>query len=244
MPQIWIGWDPREAAAFSVARYGVRRRCTQPIPINGLVLSHLRDAGLYTRPTRVRINGDGRPEMIDELSVCNGYDGRISTQHANARFLVPHLAKIGWALFMDGDMLPRTNIARLFDQLDDRYAAYCVKHHHQPAASIKMDGQLQTKYPRKNWTSFIAWNCSHPANRELTIEMINTLPGRVLHSLFWLQDDEIGALDPRYNHLVGEQPHDPDCYVAHFTNGPPDMPGYENQPFADEWFAALDEQAA
>lgn len=244
MRSIWIGFDPREAAAFDVARSSARRHCTQPIPIKGLVLSHLQAAGLYTRPTTIKVNGDGRFEMVDELSVRADYDGRVSTQHANARFLVPHLAKTGWALFMDGDMLVRTNIARVFDGLDSSRAAYCVKHQHQPSATTKMDGQVQTRYPRKNWTSFIIWNCGHAANRELTLEMINTLPGRDLHGLRWLDDKLIGDLDPRWNHLVNEVPHDPDAKVAHFTCGTPDMPGYEAQPFANEWRTELDRQAA
>lgn len=243
---IYIGFDPREAAAFDVARHSIRRRLTQPIPIHGLVLSHLQAAGLYRRPTVRRINGEGRFDVIDELSIRSDYDGHISTEHANARFLVPHLAGEGWALFTDGDVLARdgANVARLFAKLDPRFACYCVKHEHQPAATTKMDGQLQTRYPRKNWTSFIIWNCGHAATKALTLDMVNSLPGRDLHALGWIDDDDIGALDPAWNHLVGEMPHDPDCKIAHFTLGPPDMPGYENQPFADEWRAELDMQAA
>jgi hypothetical protein len=243
---IYVGFDPREAAAFNVARYSFRCYLTQPIRIRGLVLSQLQAEGLYRRPTRTRINSEGRLEMIDELSIRSDYNGRIATQHANARFLVPHLARTGWALFSDGDVLarPGADLARLFDSLDAQYACYCVKHAHQPTVKTKMDGQLQTQYHRKNWTSFIVWNCGHAAVKELTVEMVNTLPGRDLHALGWIDDDAIGALDPAWNHLVGEVPHDPDCKVAHFTNGTPDMPGYESQPFADEWRSLLDRQAA
>jgi hypothetical protein len=244
---IYVGFDPREAAAFAVACHSIRRRLTQPIPVRGLVLSHLQELGLYRRPTRQRVNGDGRPELIDELSIRGDYDGRLSTQHANARFLVPHLSMgSGWSLFTDGDVLARygANMARLFEKLETRFACYVVKHEYQPAATTKMDGQLQTRYPRKNWTSFIVWNCSHRATRALTLDMVNTLPGRDLHALGWIDDKHIGELDPQWNHLVGEMPHDPNCKIAHFTTGTPDMPGYEHQPFADEWRAELDLQAA
>lgn len=246
MRSIYIGFDPRESAAFSVARHSIRRRLTQPIPITGLVLSHLQAAGLYRRPTRRIVNSEGRFDVIDELSIRSDYNGRISTEHANARFLVPHLARTGWALFTDGDVLARNgaNLARLFEQLDARFACYCVKHDHQPKATVKMDGQLQTVYPRKNWTSFIFWNCEHKAVRSLTLDMVNTLPGRDLHGLGFIDDRDIGELPPVWNHLVGEVPHDPDAKIAHFTVGTPDMPGYEHQPFADEWRAELDAQAA
>lgn len=246
MNSIWIGFDPRESAAFDVAKYSIRRRLTQPIPIRGVVLSHLQAAGLYRRPTTRRVNSEGRFDVIDELSIRYDYDGRISTEHANARFLVPHLAKEGWALFTDGDVLARegANVARLFEKLDTRFACYCVKHQHQPKATVKMDGQVQTVYPRKNWTSFMAWNCGHKAVRELTLNMVNNLPGRDLHALGWIDDEDIGSLDPAWNHLVGEVPHDPDAKIAHFTCGTPDMPGYETQPFADEWLAELNAQAA
>jgi len=241
---IWIGWDPREAAAFAVARSSIKRRLSQPIPISGLVLDDLMDAGLYKRPTTTKINAEGRVEMVDLLSARPDYDGRIATQHANARFLVPHLAKSGWALFMDGDMLARGNLARVFDRLDPKYAVYCVKHDHRPVDGIKMDGQVQTNYSRKNWSSLAIFNCDHAANKALTLEAVNTLPGRDLHRFCWLHDDQIGELDPKWNFLVGHTDPSIDPDLVHFTDGVPDMPGYENVPYADEWRAELRKWAA
>jgi hypothetical protein len=237
---IYIGFDPREAAAFAVARSSVRRHLTMPVPVRGLVLADLIASGLYTRPTTTKINGEGRVEMVDVLSVRPDYDGRISTQHANARFLVPHLAGSGWALFMDGDMLVRGNLVRMFQSLEPSKAVYCVQHRYEAKPGVKMDGQLQTSYARKNWTSFIIWNCDHPANRALTLDLVNTVPGRDLHRLCWLDDESlIGELGPEWNYLVGETTGVDDPKVVHFTNGVPDMPGYENVAFADEWRAAL-----
>jgi len=233
---IWIGFDPREASAFAVCRNSLRQHLTQAIPIKGVVLRRLQEQGLYTRPIEWRKSAVDAPIMWDPIS-----DAPMSTQHANARFLVPHLARRGWALFCDGDMLFRDNVARLFDLLDDRKAVYCVKHEHLVASpAIKMDGQAQTKYHRKNWSSFIIFNCDHPANEALTLEMVNTLPGRDLHRLCWLDDDLIGGLVPEWNHLVGisEPSREPKC--VHFTEGVPDMPGYEGVPFADEWRRELE----
>ena len=50
--QVFIGFDPREAAAFAVCRESIRR-FDRHLVINGLVLSDLQISGLYTRPTAV-----------------------------------------------------------------------------------------------------------------------------------------------------------------------------------------------
>jgi lipopolysaccharide biosynthesis glycosyltransferase len=239
MSSVWIGFDEREAAAFAVARHSLHNRIPRAWPVRGVVLADLQKLGFYTRPTTTRVNGDGRLEMIDLLSVRPDYDGRISTQHAIARFLVPHLAGSGWALFMDGDMLVRGNVGKLFETLNSKYAVYCVKHRHEPLAATKMDGQAQTRYARKNWSSFLIFNCEHPANAALTVELVNTLPGRDLHALCWLKDEQIGELAPEWNFLVGHSDPTIDPKVVHFTSGTPDMAGYENQPHADAWRSAL-----
>jgi hypothetical protein len=231
---IFVGYDPREQTAYEIAVQSVSRRLSRFIPIHGLVLDDLVGRGLYTRPTTRHFTGASLTTVMwDKIS-----DAPMSTEHANARFLTKHLAGSGWALFMDGDMLARADIAQVFDGLDPAKAVYCVQHHHEPPAGLeKMDGQIQTAYARKNWSSFMLINCDHRSNRELTIELINALPGRDLHRFCWLADDEIGALDPKWNYLVGASPPLPDVAVAHFTLGLPDMPGYEECEFADEWWA-------
>lgn len=231
---IWIGFDPREAAAFAVARASARRLMTAPYPIHGVVLTDLQSDGLYTRPLEFRASAADRPQMWDPVS-----DAPMSTQHAIARFLVPYLAGTGWALFMDGDVLVRGNLARLFDGLDASKALYCVQHRDLDAGGIKMDGQAQTLYARKNWSSVMAFNCDHHANRALTPALINSLPGRDLHRFCWLEDSQIGALDPTWNHLVGVNAPAHDPSVVHFTLGVPDMPGYSHVPYADEWRTEL-----
>jgi hypothetical protein len=236
---VWIGWDPREAAAFAVARHSVLRHLSVRLPVHGLVLADLQAKGLYRRPMEWRQGAGERQIMWDTLS-----DAPMSTEHACARFAIKELAKTGWALFMDGDVLVRANLQRLFDALDPKFPVYCVKHNHIPAGSIKMDGQAQVAYPKKNWSSVFAIQPNHPSNRRLTLEMLNTVPGRDLHRFAWLDDDEIGELDPKWNYLVGESPHMDDPSIAHFTLGVPDMPGYENVQFAAEWRAELKRWAA
>ncbi len=235
---VWIGWDPREAAAFAVAKHSMRAHLTTDIPIRGLVLDNLVADFSYTRPTRRDAGG----KLFDVLSARADYDGAISTEHANARFLVPFLpgsADLKWAMFVDGDILLRADITELFDGLDDSFALYCVKHDYRPAEAVKMDGRAQTKYPRKNWSSVMVFNIQHPANRRLTRSMVNSLPGRELHAMTWLGDHEIGALDPKWNFLIGHSDETIDPALVHFTSGVPDMPGYGNVPFARAWREVL-----
>ncbi len=228
--QIMVGYDPRESAAFDVACHSIKRRLSTPIPVQGLYLHELRAKHLYSRPVARTDTG----QMWDVLS-----DAPMSTEFAVTRFLTPHIAKSGWALFVDCDVLARTDLSELFALTDDRYAVMCVQHQHRPILSLKMDGQQQTRYVRKNWSSVALYNCDHPANQRLTLDMINTLPGRDLHRFCWLLDDEIGALPEEWNWLVGHSDARIDPKIAHYTDGHPMMAGYETAAYADEWRAEL-----
>lgn len=240
---IWIGFDPREAPAFAVAVHSIRSRLSRSIPINGLSLDDLRLSGLYYRPTEMFANSDGHQQLIDTLSKRPGYSGAMATEFAISRFLVPHLAGSGWALFMDCDMLIRADLAELFESLDPSKAVMCVQHSHHAMQTVKMDGQLQTNYSRKNWSSVMAFNCDHPANRALTVDLVNTAPGRDLHRFCWLADADIGALPLTWNWLAGESAPLENPKVVHHTLGSPCMTGYETAPFADEWRRELSDWA-
>jgi hypothetical protein len=231
---IWIGYDPRELDAYAVARRTANIHCIKPIPVRGVVLAELRERGLYRRPTSIK---DGR--LWDDIS-----EAPMATEFAISRFLVKELAGSGWALFIDSDMLVRHNLDRLFESLDRSKAVMVVKHHHEPPEGLKMDGQAQTRYARKNWSSVMAFNCDHPANRALTVDLINTVPGRDLHRFCWLDDELIGGLDPKWNYLVGHTKGVADPGIVHFTEGTPAMAGYEDCEFADEWRAELLKWAA
>lgn len=228
----FMGYDTKESEAFSVAAHSVRdtERYDGHFTINALHLPTLRDTGLYTRPTSTK---DGR--LWDDIS-----GAYMSTEHANSRFLVPHLAKdhpSKWALFTDCDIILRRPVTDILDQAVDKYAVMVVKHDYAPVQKMKMDGQPQQLYPRKNWSSVMLWNVDHPANQRLTLEMVNTLPGRDLHRFCWLEDDEIGELTPNWNWLVGHSHLSIEPALVHYTEGLPSMAGHENCAFADEWRA-------
>jgi len=149
--RVYIGYDSREDIAYQVCKHSILRR-NKDVDVRPLKQKELREQGYYDRP-------------IDKLA---------STEFTFTRFLIPELNNFnGWALFMDCDMILQTDIAELFAQADDKYAVMCVHHDYTPKEGTKMDGQVQTVYPRKNWSSVMLINCGHPSNQALTTELVN-----------------------------------------------------------------------
>lgn len=217
---VFIGFDPRESDAYSVCIRSMKARTKADLMVHRLDLKILRDRNLYTRYHEIR---DGR--LWDIIS-----GAPMSTEFAISRFLVPALCEFrGWAVYCDCDFLWRADIAELFALAREEYAVMVVKHFYNPTTELKMDGQLNQSYPRKNWSSLMLFNCAHPANQWLSPERVNCLPGRDLHGFCWLAESEIGQLPIEWNWLNIEPK------AVHFTNGTPVMPGYENAAYADEW---------
>lgn len=225
--KVFIGYDRREDEAYRVAEYSLRRHATVPLDVAPLRLDQLQAQGLSLRPYRVHRNS-----LWDVLS-----DAPCSTEFSNTRFLTPLLAQSGWALFVDCDVLFLGDVRDLFELADDACAVMCVKHEHAPTEAVKMDGCMQTTYRRKNWSSVMLFNCDHPSNRALNLNLINGVPGRDLHAFCWLADSEIGALPAEWNWLVGVQPKPSFPRLAHYTLGMPFMPGYERAEHSDLWWA-------
>lgn len=225
-PKIFVGYDSRFPLAYAVTVKSLLEHGAKEHQIFPLLLPHLSAAGLYTRPSSVK-NG----EMFDDIS-----GAPMSTEFAISRFLIPALCNFrDWAMFCDSDFMFRSDVRELFDLADDGYAVMCVQHEYDPPEKTKMDGQTQTRYQRKNWSSMMMINCGHAANKALTPETVNSLPGRDLHAFRWLPDELIGALDPEWNWLEGHTPDTVDPKAVHFTRGTPDLKGFEKIPFADEW---------
>lgn len=228
--RVYIGWDERqvEAEAYNVAASSAREFGCQVIQLREDVL---RSWGVLTRPL------DRRGSMWDLNS-----SAPQSTSFAITRFAVPLLAHDGWALFADGDVVFLSDPHPILDLRDPSKAVMVVKHAAMQLAGTKMDGQQQTSYHRKLWSSVCFYNCGHPANRRLNLTMLNQWPGRELHAFNWLADDEIGELDARWNWLVGIVPKPVDPVIAHFTNGTPNMPGHEDDEHAEIWLQRASER--
>ena len=222
---VYIGWDSREEDAYKVADFSLKKHSSlemlQTFPIKQ---KDVREAGLYHRT-------DDKPG-----------EG-ASVEFTYTRFLVPYLNDYkGWALFVDCDFLFTKDIAELFNMRDEKYALMCVQHDYVPKASIKMDGQKQTTYPRKNWSSCVLWNCGHPANNIIVPPLVNTASGAYLHRFQWLDDDMIGSLPLEWNWLEGEydKPEDPPA-VVHYTNGGPWFEDHKDCDYGQEWLDTLAE---
>lgn len=222
----YIGWDPREVDAYQVAVSSIVQQTNSHISVHPIVRNQCMAMGMYWRPQSVQNN-----VLWDDIS-----DAPMATEFALTRFLVPHLRpETQWALFMDCDVMAMADVGDILQEADPRYAVMCVKHDHRPREAQKMDNQVQTAYPRKNWSSVMLWNTHHPANSYLTLEAINEWRGLDLHQFRWLPDSLIGGLDQRWNYLVGHSPKNIDPAIVHFTDGVPSMKGYENCEYADIW---------
>lgn len=221
----FIGWDSREPECAEVCRSSLIRHTTIPLHVQYLKERALRHAGLYTRHWRTEATGI-KSDVIDGKP--------FSTEFSFTRFLVPALCQWeGWALFCDSDFLFRADIKRLVEEFDNRYAVMVCKQTFLPSSPEKMDGQVQQKYLRKNWSSLMAFNCSHPSNKMLTAHAVNSEPGSWLHGFAWLTDAEIGPLTTRWNWLSGTTTGEP--LAVHYSEGGPWFPGRGNVPYAAAW---------
>ena len=220
-PVFYVGYDSKEDIAYRVCKQSLINRSSLEMDIKSLKLYELVSKNLYTR-------------TIDPLA---------STEFTYSRFLIPALMNYkGWAVFCDCDFLFFEDVALLFDSIDASKAVYCVKHDYTPKEKHKMDGQQQTIYPRKNWSSFIIYNCAHPSNQKLTVDLVNSETGSYLHQFKWLEDQEIGALDERWNWLEGwtSKHNTSSPYAVHYTRGGPWFDELQDVEFAKNWIEERD----
>jgi len=212
----FIGYDSKEDIAYRVCKQSLLNNSTSNIKVKSLKLYELIAKNFYTR-------------AVDPLA---------STEFTYSRFLIPALMNYkGWAIFCDCDFLFFKDINLLFDTIEGDRAVYCVKHDYKPKEKHKMDGQQQTIYPRKNWSSFIVYNCEHPSNKKLTVDLVNSQTGSFLHQFKWLNDNEIGSLDERWNWLEGwsSKNNKKEPYAVHYTRGGPWFDEWQDVEFANEW---------
>lgn len=217
--KIYVGYDSREDIAWQVCRHSIQRHTTGDVEIAPLKQTTLRELNLYTRAA-----------------------DKASTEFSITRFLTPYLAAYdGWSIFVDCDFLFTRDVTEIFDLLDDKKALYCVQHDYTPANMIKMDGKEQTVYPRKNWSSFMAFNGAHPDVKALTPEVVNSESPAYLHRFTWTSDSELGELDREWNFLEGEYAKpDQIPMCVHYTNGGPWFDNWQDVDFGDEWRAERD----
>ena len=210
MIPIYIGYDPREAIAFHTCANSIIRHASGPVQIIPLALNLLKE--------------------YDETHT----DG--SNHFIYSRFLVPYLNRFsGWAIFMDGDMIVRDDIYKLWELKETGKDVMVVKHDYETKMTTKYLGSKNENYPRKNWSSVIVWNCQNHPNKKLTPEYIQKSTGKHLHRFEWIDDDRIGELPAEWNWLPDEYGPNPDAKLLHYTLGTPSFHEFATTPMGDEW---------
>lgn len=214
---IFIGFDPRESAAYHVCCQSIIEHATVPVAFVPLA-----------------------------SNLLGGFDGQRDGSNAFifSRFLVPWVQKWrGWALFIDGDMIVRDDVKKLFELRDERKAAMVARHAYRTIAPRKYMGtpleSANVDYPKKNHSSVIMWNCAHYANRCLTPERVAKMKTGDLHRFGWIPDDRLGELPLEWNWLAGEYGENSNAKIVHHTLGVPGFKHYADADHADEWHRTL-----
>ena len=210
MIPIFVGYDPSEAVTFHVCVNSIIRHASQPVQIIPIALNLFPDYN--------ETHTDG------------------SNQFVYTRFLVPHLMSFnGWAIYIDGDMVVRDDIVKLWNMKQYDKDVMVVKHDYQTRMTEKYMGAKNEDYPRKNWSSVILWNCNAFPNRVLKPNFVQTQTGAYLHRFSWLEDSRIGELPREWNWLPDELGENPDAKLLHYTLGAPCFNEFRDTPQAGEW---------
>lgn len=208
-PRVYIGFDSREEICYDVLKYSLEKNASRPIDIFPLKLG----------------------ELGQTIGFKRAHDPLQSTEFTYTRFLVPSLCDFkGEAIFMDCDMLCLGDICEIFDLDMERYWLRVVKHDHRPTNTIKMDGKVQTSYPRKNWSSFMLLNCEKLT--AWTKDAVETQSGKWLHRFEPVPDECIGDIPRTWNVL---DRYDADTNLIHYTEGGPWFENYKDHPYGDLW---------
>jgi len=207
-----VGFDQRESIAYHTFCQSIIEYASAPLTFIPLAINSLQE---YKE-----IHKDGSNDFI------------------YSRFLTPYLNNFeGWAIFADGDMICQADIKELWNLRDESKALLVVKHNYETKVSKKYLGNKNENYPRKNWSSVILWNCSHPKHRILTPEFIAKQPGSYLHRFSWLDDSDIGELPKEWNWLAIEYPENKNAKLIHYTLGTPCFKEYKDSEMASIWYS-------
>ena len=214
MLKIFVGMDLKiEPVAYAVFCQSVIERSSIPVSFTPMALNTLSE---YTETHK-----DGSNAFI------------------YSRFLVPYLCDFkGMALWVDGDMIVRSDIAELLWEFQQDEAVKVVKHHYQTKHPIKYLGSKNEDYPKKNWSSVMLWNCGHHLNKQLTPRFVMEKDGKYLHRFQWLKypEEQVGKLDETWNWLETEYKYNPDAKLVHHTLGTPCFKDYQDTDYAKEWW--------
>lgn len=209
---MFIGFDSKQGIAYDTCRLSIKEH--SDIEIESIMADNLDRKGYYWR------------------------ENEGSTEFAFTRFLTPYLKGFyGYAIFCDSDFIWNCDPKEIIELVNPNHAVSVVKHDILPdqVKETKMDNKNQSWYPRKNWSSLMVFNCSHPFCRKITPAVVSDSPAGYLHEFKWCSDDNIGSLPHTYNYLVGYYNDIEEPKAIHYTDGGPWHKGYEDVQFADKW---------
>ena len=209
--KIFIGYDPKEAVVYHTCVQSIIENTKMPVSITPL---HLGMFNCYNEK-----HNDGSNAFI------------------YSRFLVPYLSNFsGKSLFIDGDMIVNTDVSKLFQLFNKKFALQVVKHDYKTKYPIKYLGNKNEDYPKKNWSSVILFNCEHEKNSLLTPKFIERSSGSYLHRFRWLDENDVGEIPKEWNHLVLEYEEKPKANILHYTVGAPCFEEFNQGIEADIWY--------
>ena len=115
---IYIGFDEIETVAYHTLSQSIIKNASKPVRISPIYSQHFKN--FFNRPR----------------------DKKQSNAFSFSRFLVPYLNRYsGYAIFMDCDMMLRTDIFDVFNEINPDNAISVVKHDYTPSDKKKISKQ-------------------------------------------------------------------------------------------------------
>jgi len=224
--KVFIGYDSSQDYSdkfsdivnppYVVCKQSILNNVNREVEIIPIKIAALKELGLYYRK--------------EDLS--------STTEFTYSRFMVPYLSDYkGISIFCDSDFLWKCDILETLDYINDDFAVSCVHHDYTPSNNTKMDGKIQTTYPRKNWSSLMIFNNEHPLTKKLNVDLVNTETPQYLHRMQWA-GEHIGKIPVEYNWLVGDYKIIDNPKALHYTNGGPWYNDYIKE-YEKDWLDVL-----
>lgn len=231
-PQVFIGFDERQSISFEVCKKSILDNASGPVDIYALDHRDLRRKGLFYREWLTDQRTGNYVDASDNLSFSN--------QFSHTRFLVPSYStylgiRENLALFVDTDFVFFGDIYSLFGHCRRDKPVSVVKHDYCPENTLKMDQQVQTRYPKKLWSSLMMFNLyDSRLARWLPLEYVNTAKTSDLHRFSWVESDSnIGSIDESWNFIPDHSENNTnEINAIHYTEGLPDLAGFETSKYA------------
>lgn len=156
------------------------------------------------------------PLLLPQLPITR----RGLTDFTFSRFLVPYLCGYeGAAIFVDSDIIVQDDIAKLFDHFDDAAAVSVYK------TTIAFERPAVMLF-------------NNPRCKILTPDYIQDARNNPI-TLDWAEG-RVGALPPRWHHIIPYDAPTDDMALIHYTQGVPAFAETAAQPHAERWHVEKD----